>query len=254
MGIAHAEKWPLEKLIGVAKDLGVDALEVVTPGDCPGLKKQGLASALTTSHAFTKGMNCRAFWKECLDAYREAIDANAACGFDTVVSFWGFEDSTSAGGGKVSLEEGKRNLIEGYKQIVGYAERKNQTLVLEPLNTRDPLDWKGHPGYQGADLGDCLEVIQAVGSPSLKLLLDIYHVQIMHGDLIRRIGEIREYIGYVQAAGVPGRHELDESQEINFPAVLKALVDNGYRGYLGLEFIPAKDPMESLRKAVAFFS
>ena len=99
-----------------------------------------------------------------------------------------------------------------------------------------------------------MEVIKAVGSPSLKLLFDFYHVQIMNGDIIRRIGEICEYIGHVQAAGVPGRNELDATQELNFRAVIKSLADNGYEGYVGLEFIPTvKDPMNSLEEAVGAF-
>ncbi len=254
LGDANPQKWSLEKICQTANQLGVEAIEVVTPEDFPTLKKYGLVSSLSMSHWFTKGLNCRKLWDECLAAYRKAIDANAEAGFKTVISFWGFADSTSEGGGKVTMEEGKKNLIEGYKQIVGYAEKKGQTLVLEPLNTRDGADMKGHPGYQGDLIDNCLDVIKAVGSPSLKLLFDFYHVQIMNGDIIRRIGEAKEYIGYVQAAGVPGRNELDESQELNFPAVLKAFADNGYRGYVGLEFIPAKDPLESVTKAVKVFN
>lgn len=253
MGLYHPEKWSLDKLCEVAKGFGVEAIEVVAPEDCATVKKHGLVSALTNSHWFTKGYNCRKFWDECTAAYRKAIDANAACGFKTVITFWGFEDTTSEGGEKVSLEEGKKNMIEGYKQIIGYAEKHGQTLVLESLNSRDPADWKGHPGYQGSNLDDCMDVIKAVGSPNLKLLFDLYHVQIMNGDLIRRIGEVKDYLGYLQAAGVPGRNELDASQEINFPAVLKAFADNGYRGYMGLEFIPTKDPMTAYKEALAFF-
>lgn len=254
MGLLHPEKWSLDKLCQVAKQLGVEAIEVVNPEDLPTLKKYGLVSALTVSHWFTKGFNHKVYWEECTAAYKKAIDANAEFGFPTVISFWGFDDSTADGGGKISLEEGKKNMIEGYKQVVGYAEKKGVTLTLEPLNSRDPEDWKGHPGYQGADMDDCMEVIKAVGSPNLKLLFDMYHIQIMNGDLIRRIRDNAEYIGYVQAAGVPGRYELDDSQEINFPAVLRALADNGYRGYVGMEFIPTKaDPMDSLVEAVSFF-
>lgn len=246
--------WPLEQICQTARTLGVEAIEVVAPEDFPTLKRHGLKSALTNSHMFVRGMNNRAHWDECLGALRTAIDANAAFGFDRAITFWGFEDTTSEGGSRVDLDEAKKNLIEGYKKIVGYAEEKGTVICLEPLNTRDAADMKGHPGYQGANIDDCLEVIQAVGSPSLKLLFDFYHVQIMNGDLIRRIGEAREYIGYVQAAGVPGRNELDESQEINFPAVLKAFADNGYAGYVGLEYIPTgEDATDALAAAVRVF-
>jgi hydroxypyruvate isomerase len=246
--------WSLEKICQAARTLSVDAIEVVSPEDFPTLEKHGLVSALTTSHMFVRGMNNRAHWDECLGALRTAIDANAAHGYDRAITFWGFEDTTNEGGSRVDLEEGKKNLIEGYKQIVGYAEEKGTVICLEPLNTRDAADMKGHPGYQGANIEDCMEVIKAVGSPSLKLLFDFYHVPLMNGDLIRRIGEVSEYIGHVQAAGVPGRHELDATQEINFRAVLQALSDNGYQGHVGLEFIPtAQDPMVPLEAAVGAF-
>jgi hydroxypyruvate isomerase len=112
---------------------------------------------------------------------------------------------------------------------------------------------KGHPGYQGDQLDYCMEVLKAVSSPSLKLVFDFYHVQIMSGDLIRRIGEVKDYIGHVQAAGNPGRNELDDNQEINFRGVLKAFARNGYRGHVGLEFLPTRDPLESLKEAIAAF-
>ncbi|HLU69764.1 MAG TPA: TIM barrel protein [Fibrobacteria bacterium] len=254
MGLYHPEKWSLDKLCQVAKQLGVEAIEVVAPEDLPTLKKYGLVSALTNSHWFDKGYVHPAFHDEVTAAYRKSIDAAAAHGFKNVIAFWGPGDTSAYGGGVVSLEEGKKNLIAGYKSIIGYAEEKGVELCLEPLNSRDGADWKGHPEYQGSDMDDCMEVIKAVGSPNFKLLLDIYHVQIMNGDLIHRIRDNAEYIGYVQAAGVPGRYELDDTQEINFPAVLKALVDNGYRGYVGMEFIPTKeDPMDSYVEAVEFF-
>lgn len=250
----HDEKWSLDKLCQTAKQLGLEAVEVVNPDELPVLKKYGLVSSLTVAHWFTKGYNQPAFRDEITAAYKKAIDANAEHGATNIVSFWGYGDATAEGGGVVTLEEAKKNMIEGYKEIVGYAEQKGCVLCLEPLNSRDGADWKGHPEYQGSNVDDCLEVIRAVGSPALKLCFDMYHIQIMNGDLIRRIRDNIDVIGYVQAAGVPGRFELNETQEINFPAVLKALADSGYRGYLGMEFIPTKpDPMDSLAQAVAFF-
>jgi hydroxypyruvate isomerase len=110
---------------------------------------------------------------------------------------------------------------------------------------------KGHPGYQGNHTEYCIDIIRRVGSPSLKLLFDIYHVQIMDGDIIRRIRQHKDHIGHVHAAGNPGRGELDDRQEINFKPIMQALVDAGYQGYVGLEFIPTGDPLQSLRQAVA---
>ena len=126
------------------------------------------------------------------------------------------------------------------------------TLALEMLNTRDASHpMKGHPGYQGDHTDYVMEIIKRVGSPSLKLLFDIYHVQIMDGDVIRRIGELKDAIAHVHTAGNPGRGELDHRQEINYPPIMRALLAAGYTGYVGQEFIPTGDPMKGLRQAVA---
>ena len=109
---------------------------------------------------------------------------------------------------------------------------------------------KGHPGYQGDDLDYVAKIIRKVGSKNVKLLFDIYHVQVMNGDLIRRIEENKDIIGHVHTAGCPGRGELSESQEINYPAVMKKLLEIGYTGYVGQEFIPTGNPLKGLQQAV----
>ncbi len=151
----------------------------------------------------------------------------------------------------ISREQGAENCVNGLKQVIGRAEEKNVTICLEMLNTRDDsTPMNGHPGYQGDDIEYCVDIIRRVGSPRLKLLFDIYHVQIMHGDVIRRIRENHEFIGHVHTAGVPGRHELDDRQEIHYPGVMRALAEVGYKGYVGHEFIPTRDALEGLREAV----
>ena len=120
---------------------------------------------------------------------------------------------------------------------------------MEHLNTRDnshPM--KGHPGYQGDDLDEVAAIIRKVGSPRVRLLFDVYHVQVMHGDLIRRIEQTKDIIGHVHTAGCPGRGELDDTQEVNYPAVMKKLAAIGYSGYVGQEFIPTRDPRGSARR------
>jgi hydroxypyruvate isomerase len=109
---------------------------------------------------------------------------------------------------------------------------------------------KGHPGYQGDHTDYCIELIKQVGSPRMKLLFDIYHVQIMDGDVIARIRQYAEYIAHVHTAGNPGRRELDDEQEINYPPIMRALLDVGYAGYVGQEFIPTRDPLAGLQQAV----
>ena len=124
-------------------------------------------------------------------------------------------------------------------------------MCVEHLNTRDDSHpMKGHPGYQGDDLDWLASIIRKVGSPRVKLLFDIYHVQIMHGDVIRRIEENKDIIGHVHTAGNPGRAELDENQEIAYPAIMRKLIDVKYTGYVGQEFIPTRDPKEGLKQAV----
>ncbi len=245
------DKWSVEKICEVANRLGVPALEVVPPEDFPLLKKHGLVCALTTSHLFVRGMNNPLHWDECIPLLRTGIDASAEYGFPNVVTFTGFADTSGAEkGSMVSREQGIKNCVEGYKRIVGHAEKKKVALCLEPLNTRDGADMKGHPGYQGDHMDFCLEVIEKVGSPALKLLFDVYHVQIMEGDLIRRLRAVHQHIGHVQVAGNPGRGEMDANQEVNYPAIMRTLLEVGYAGYVGLEFIPTRDAMQSVIEAV----
>ena len=113
-----------------------------------------------------------------------------------------------------------------WKQVIGYAEEKGINLCLEILNTRDDTQpMKGHPGYFGDDVELCIDLIKSVNSPCMKLLFDVYHVQVMNGDIIRRIREYHPYIGHYHVAGAPGRGELDDTQEINFPAVMRAILE-----------------------------
>ena len=129
--------------------------------------------------------------------------------------------------------------------------RKGVNVCLEMLNSRvGGHPDKGHPGYQGDHIDYCMEILNAVGSPNIKLLFDVYHVQIMDGDIIQRIHQCGDMIGHIHTAGNPGRGELDENQEINYPPVMKALLDINYKGFVGQEFIPTGDPLTGLRQAV----
>ena len=142
--------------------------------------------------------------------------------------------------------------MKALKEIVRHAERRGVTICLEQLNTRDATHpMKGHPGYQGDDIDYCAGIIRQVASSNAKLLFDIYHVQVMHGDVIRRIRQYGDLIGHVHTAGNPGRGELDDGQEIHYPAVMRALVETGYQGYVGHEFIPTRDPAQGLAQAIA---
>jgi hydroxypyruvate isomerase len=181
------------------------------------------------------------------------IDACADAGVPSIIAFSGYKwrDADDAKSGEIPRDEGAENCVKGLKKLVGYAEKKNVTICMEHLNTRDgshPM--KGHPGYQGDDLDWMAAIIRKVDSPRMKLLFDIYHVQIMHGDLIRRVEQNKDIIGHVHTAGNPGRGELDDAQEIQYAPVMRKLLEIKYDGFVGQEFIPTRDPREGLRQAV----
>ena len=152
----------------------------------------------------------------------------------------------------ISREEGAENCVKVWKTVIPYAEKKGINLVLEHLNSRDDSHpMKGHPGYFGDDVDFCVELIKRVDSPRMTLLFDVYHVQIMNGDVIRRIGMYKDYISHYHTAGNPGRKELDETQEIYYPAVMRAIVDTGFKGYVAQEFIPTWDDKEAALRHAA---
>jgi hydroxypyruvate isomerase len=256
---ATPEKWTLEKTCQVARELGCQSVELVDPPQYPILKKYGLTCALAQINTnpdppFVKGFNNPDHWPKIMAATREAIDAAAAFGAPNLICFTGFAAKNPAdpASPRLSREAGLANCVAGLKQVVGQAEKKGVTLCLEMLNTRDDSHpMKGHPGYQGDSLSFCMDVIKQVGSPRLKLLFDIYHVQVMEGDVIRHLRQLKDYLGHVHAAGNPGRGELDDQQEINFRPIMRTLKELNYQGYVGLEFIPTRNPYQSLRQAVA---
>ena len=239
------ETWSVEQLAAVAKQLGCVSVELVEAKYWPLLKQLGLTCAISSSHGFVKGMNNPAHWDYCFEILRKRIDEASAAGVPNVITFTGMREN-------IPDDVGLKNCVAGYKKIIGYAEDKKVTLCLEMLNSRDSSHpMKGHPGYQGDHTEYCIDIIQQVGSPRLKLLFDIYHVQIMDGDVIRRIRQHKEYLGHIHTAGNPGRCELGAKQEIQYAPIMQALVEVGYTGYVGHEFIPTRDPLQGLREAVA---
>lgn len=237
---------PNLELAAHCKRIGMTAIEGVSPEFYPKLREMGLDISIVSSHGFKEGMCNTSQHEKCLKVLRERIDLAAENGYKNVITFTGMLPKG------VSPEQASRNCVEGWKKIVGHAEQKGVTLCLEHLNTRDDTHpMKGHPGYFGDDVDHCVDMIRRVGSPRMKLLFDIYHVQIMNGDVIRRIREYKDLIGHYHTAGNPGRAELDEDQEINYPAVMRAILKTGYKGYVAQEFIPTwKDKIAALRHAV----
>jgi len=240
----YEKHWNLEQMCRIVQQLGCKSVELVEPKDWPTLKKHGLVCALVASHTFDKGMNNPKYQDMCMEKIRASVDACCENGLPNVITFTGFRED-------IPDDVGMANCVKAYKKIIGYAEKKKVNLCLEILNSRVNVEMKGHPGYQGDHADYCMEIIRQVGSPRMKLLFDVYHVQIMDGDIITRIRQYKDHIGHYHVAGNPGRGELDDTQEINYKAVMEEIARSGYAGYVGLEFIPTRDPLEGLTQAVA---
>jgi len=238
-------KWEVQTQIEVAVKLGIKSIELSQPKDWPLMEKAGLTCAIVGSHPFTEGPNHKNNWDKCRAILLERLEAATHFGCPNVITFTGFSNG-------LDPVTGGDHCVEFWKSIIPKFEKAGVNLTIEHLNSRaTESNMHGHPGYQGDHVDYCVDLIKRVGSPRMKLLFDIYHVQIMDGDLIRRIKEYKDYIGHIHTAGNPGRHELDESQEINYPAVMHALREIDYQGFIGHEFIPTRDPEQGLQQAIA---
>src|ERR1043166_4494235 len=215
---------PVEELAAHAARMGLKSVELVTPEYWPALKKLGLVCAITPSHGFAKGFAHTEEHAECLAVLRKRIDESAEAGFPNIITFSGYRRG-------LSDDEALKNMVNGLKQVMAQAEKKKVTLCLEMLNSRVNIEMKGHPDYFCDKIELAAEVCKRVGSDRMKILFDIYHVQIMEGDIITRIKEFHPYIGHYHTAGVPGRGELDDTQEINYAPIMKAIAATGYQGY-----------------------
>jgi len=234
----------LEQLAPQVAAMGVKSIELVDPKNFGILKKHGLMCAITGSHGFVRGFNHKENHAWCVDVVKKRIDDCAASGIcPTVIVFSGMSKGLAS-------DVGLDNTVAGLKQVIGYAEKKKISLCLEVLNTRVGEEMKGHPDYMCNNVEWAVEVCRRVGSPRMTLLFDIYHIQIMQGDIITRIRKFHEYVGHYHTAGVPGRNEPDANQEVSYPAIMRVIADTGYKGFVGQEFIPTRDPMQSLREAI----
>jgi hydroxypyruvate isomerase len=239
---------PVEELARHAAAMGIRSVELVPPSDWPVLKRHGLTCAIAGSHGFVKGWNDKANWDFCTEKITAAIEAAAAFGCKNVITFSGMRGNLPAG--EEGDEIGKRNFVEGIKRVLPLAEKSNVTLALEMLNSRVAVEMKGHPGYQCDSIEWAADVCDRAGSDRSKILFDIYHVQIMQGDVIVRLKKYKDYIAHYHTAGNPGRNEIDDTQEINYPGIMRAIAETGYQGFVGQEFIPTwNDPVAALRHA-----
>ncbi len=232
-------KVSLEDLCSAATRLGLVGIDLLhTPEDFATLKKHGLVCTMVNSFPLSDGLCDPKFRDSNLKAMNAAIEATAKEGWKNVICFSG-----NARG--IDRETGMKNCVTALKEIVPVAEKAGILLQMELLNSK--VD---HKDYMCDNTTWGVELVKRVGSDNFKLLYDIYHMQIMEGDVIRTIERDHAAFGHYHTGGNPGRHEIDSAQELNYPAIAKAIADTGYQGYFAHEFIPVRDPLTSLAEAV----
>ena len=239
-------KWcyreiPLDEFCKAAKDIGLSSVELQGPEEWPTIKKYGLTCAMPwgAGKGIVNGWNNPALHDELLVSFEDIIPKAANAGLDKIITFSGNRKG-------LSDEQGLENCAMGLKRLMKTAERYKVTVTMELLNSK--VD---HKDYQCDHTKWGVELAKRVGSDQFKLLYDIYHMQIMEGDVIATIREYHPFFSHYHTGGVPGRNEIDEKQELNYSAIMKVILETGYKGFIGQEFIPKhKKPLVSLRKSV----
>jgi hydroxypyruvate isomerase len=242
-------KIALEDLARAGREFGLASIELLNPEDFPTLKKHGLTCAMVSSptgktpQGVTVGGIPKAFNRlehhdTLAELYTRRIAETADAGFEKLICFSGNRDG-------LGDEQGLANCVSGLQRILPLAERRGVTLCMELLNSK-----VNHKDYMCDHTAWGVELVKRVGSERFRLLYDIYHMQIMEGDVIATIQACHEFIAHYHTGGVPGRHEIDDTQELNYPAIVRAIQATGYRGFLGQEFVPARDPLTSLAAAI----
>ena len=235
---------PFEELVINAKKIGLQSIELTGPDEWEILKKHDMTAAIGWGK-YPDGMNIPNFFNRpknhdaLVGFYEDIIPKAAKAGVKNIITFSGNRDG-------MSDEDGLINCKKGLQRIMKTAERYDVTISMELLNSK-----VNHKDYQADTTEWGAALCEMVGSDKFKLLYDIYHMQIMEGDVIATIKKYHQYISHYHTGGVPGRNEIDETQELNYAAIIRAIYDTGYKGFIGQEFIPArKDKMASLEQAV----
>jgi len=224
-----------------AKGMGISSVELLGPDEWDIVMDQGLycAMAYCSFMGLQKGFNDPQNFERLQKEYMENIPKAADKGLKNIICFSGNRNG-------LSDAEGLENCAKGLEPVVKMAEKYNVNIVMELLNSK-----VNHPDYQCDHTDWGVTLCEKVGSPNFKLLYDIYHMQIMEGDVIATIRKYADYIAHYHTGGVPGRNEIDDTQELNYPAIMRAIVETGYDGYVAQEFIPSKqEKLESLKQGV----
>ncbi len=232
---------PLDVLCTEGKKFGLESIDLIGPSDWPVVKKYGLTCAMGNGAelGITKGWNHTEYHDQLVKNYEEIIPIAAKEGIRNMILLCGNREG-------IDDETGLSNCVTGIKRILSLAERSHVYLVMELLNSK--VD---HKDYQCDHTSWGEELCRRIDSENFRLLYDIYHMQIMEGDIIRTIRENHQYIAHYHTGGVPGRHEIDNTQELYYPAIMRAIVDTGFTGFVAQEFIPTgKDKLASLKKCI----
>jgi hydroxypyruvate isomerase len=235
------DKIPLETMCQAGKAMGLQSIELLTLEDFPTLKKYDLSCAMVSGvpGGITSGLNRLENHVKIVEFFEQSIPKVAEAGYPNIICFSGNRKG-------LDDEKGVENCAIGLKRIVGLAEKHKVTICMELLNSK-----VNHKDYMCDHTTWGVELCKAVGSERFKLLYDIYHMQIMEGDVIRTIQQNHQYLGHYHTGGVPGRNEIDESQELYYPAIMKAIVATGFKGHVAQEFIPKRsDALASLKQGV----
>lgn len=234
----------LEELCALVKSLGFAAIDLVGPEGWPLLKREGIDSSMCNGAEISleDGWGDSHFHSQLIENYRKHIDLVADAGYQNLICFSG-----NARG--MSPEDGLDNATKGLKKILAQAEKRGVILQMELFNSKI-----NHPDYLCDNSAWGIELCKRLDSPNFKLLYDIYHMQISEGDIIRTIRDYHQYFGHYHTAGVPGRHEIDDTQELYYPAIVRAIKETGFDGYIAQEFIPTpknlEGKIESLKSAI----
>jgi hydroxypyruvate isomerase len=232
---------PLETLCAEGSKMGLESIDLVGPKDWPVVKKYGMTSAMGNGAelGIAKGWNDPQYHDTLIKNYLEIIPLAAKEGITNIICLSGNRNG-------MDDETGLENCETGLKKILGTAEQYKVNIVMELLNSK--VD---HKDYMCDHTSWGVELCDIIGSERFKLLYDIYHMQIMEGDVIRTIRENHDYIVHYHTGGVPGRHEINDSQELYYPAIMKAIAETGFTGFVAQEFIPTREnKLESLKEAL----
>jgi len=230
----------LEDLIKAAKGMGIKSVELLNSEQWPLALKHGLTCAMAygSTIGLDRGFNNPALHEQLLKEYTASIPKAANDGLKNVICFSGNRNG-------ITDEQGLENCARGLEPVLKVAAQHNITVCMELLNSK-----VNHKDYQCDHTEWGAKLCEKLGSANFKLLYDIYHMQIMEGDVIATVQKHKNYIGHYHTGGVPGRHEIDESQELYYPAIMRAIVETGFKGFVAQEFVPSKDPMKSLETAI----